>query len=260
VAAERPLAGLRVLVTRPAHQAERLAALLEAQGAEAVRFPTIEIAPPQDLRALEQLIDRLDEFDVAIFVSANAVDKAIPLIRARRADLPARLQVACVGSATASALARLGIKGVSTPTSQYDSESLLALPLLAAVQGKRIVIFRGQSGRELLGDTLRTRGAQVEYAECYRRVAPTADPTPLLRHWVDVVTATSVEGLTNLFAMLGAAGHERLRRTPVMVVSERMAQTCRELGFGRPAIIARSAGDEAIVQTLRAWRASEKLV
>ena len=96
------------------------------------------------------------------------------LIRARR-KFPRRLQVATVGGASVRALERFGITGVVAPQGRYDSESLLDLPALAAVNGRRVVIFRGEGGRELLGETLRARGAVVEYAECYRRVRPELD-------------------------------------------------------------------------------------
>ena len=258
----RALDGVRVLVTRPRDQADNLARLIEAEGAEAIRFPVIEIAEPQDTQALLAIVDRLDEFAIAIFISPNAVNRAMNLILARRGGLPPGLRVACVGRASARELKHFGIEDAIVPSGHFDSETLLELPALRDVAGTRIVIFRGDGGRELLGDTLAARGAAVEYAECYRRTRPTADTTPLLRRWargeVDIVTVTSVDGLHNLYDMLGKAGQSWLIRTPVVVVSDRMAAVCRELGFKVDPLIAAQAADEALVEAIKAWRAAQK--
>ena len=251
------LAGVRVLVTRPRDQAENLAHLIEAHGGEAIRFPAIEIAEPQDPRALLAVVDRLKDFALAIFISPNAVRRAMNLFRAR-GGLPPGLRVACVGRGSARELKNFGIDNAIVPPDRFDSEALLELPELQQVAGKRIVIFRGDGGRELLGDTLRERGAEVVYAECYRRLCPDTDITPLLQRWargeIDIVSVTSVDGLRNLFGMLGKDGQQRLIRTPIVVVSDRMAQVCRELGFTTGPRVAATAGDDAILEAIQAWR------
>lgn len=253
----RTLAGVRVLVTRPRDQAENLARLIEARGGEAIRFPVIEIAEPQDPRALLAVIDRLKDFALAIFISPNAVKRAMGLIRAR-GGLPPGLRVACVGRGSARELKHSGVDKAIVPPDRFDSEALLELPELQQVAGKRIVIFRGDGGRELLGDTLRARGAEIVYAECYRRLRPNTDTAPLLRRWergeIDIVSVTSVDGLRNLFDMVGKTGQPWLIRTPVVVVSERMAQVCRELGFTTKPRVSATAGDEAILEAVQAWR------
>ena len=258
----RSLQGVRVLVTRPREQADNLARLIEAEGGETIRFPVVEIAEPQDTQALLAIIDRLDEFAIAIFISPNAVNRAMNLILARRGGLPPGLRVACVGRGSARELKHFGIEDVIVPSGRFDSETLLELPALQAVAGTRIVIFRGEGGRELLGDTLTARGAVIQYAECYRRTRPTADTTPLLRRWargeVDIVTVTSVDGLHNLYDMLGKAGQSWLIRTPIVVVSDRMAAVCRELGFKVNPLVAAQAADEAMVEAVKAWRAAQK--
>jgi uroporphyrinogen-III synthase len=254
------LAGLGVLVTRPAHQAARLAQRIEAAGGRAILFPALEIAPPEDPVAVARVIARLDEFDFAIFISPNAVQRALPLIRARGA-LPPGLRLVAVGEGTARALAAAGEGTVLAPAGRFDSEALLALPELQAVAGRRILIFRGAGGRELLGDTLRARGAHLEYAECYRRVRPQADPGGLIARWrrgeVQVVTATSVETLRNLHDMLGEAGRALLLDTPIVVAGERQAAACRELGFRHAPLLAASARDDALLAALSAWRARQ---
>ncbi len=258
----RALDGVRVLVTRPRDQAEDLAQRIQQEGGEAVRFPVIEITEPRDTRALYSIIDRLDEFALAIFISPNAVKRALDLIIARRGKFPSHLLSASVGRGSAKALDRFGIKNVLAPANRFDSESLLALPALQQVTGKRIVIFRGEGGRELLGDTLTQRGARVEYAECYRRTRPLADAAPLLERVaqgsIDIVSITSLDGLHNLLDMVGKTGRPWLLRTPAVVISERLAAACRELGFENASILAREASDEAIVAAIRTWRATQK--
>jgi uroporphyrinogen-III synthase len=255
------LKGVRVLVTRPRDQAEHLAHLIEQQGGEAIRFPVIEIAEPKDTRALHAVIGRLDRFALAIFISPNAVNRAMNLILAR-GGLPAALRVACVGRGSARELKHFGIENIIVPQGRFDSEALLELPELQQVKGKRIVIFRGEGGRELLGDTLKVRGAEIEYAECYRRTHPNADVTPLLQRWtrgeIDIVSLTSVDGLRNLFDMLGPAGQPRLARTPVIVVSTRMAEVCHELGFKTEPLVAAQASDEAVLEAIKTWRGTQK--
>lgn len=256
------LKGVRVLVTRPREQAENLVALIEHEGGVAIRFPTIEIAAPRDARALAAIIDRLDEFALAIFISPNAVNRALPLILARRTPLPRSLSIACIGRGSARELKRFGIEKLIVPHERFDSEALLALPELTQVTRQKIVIFRGENGRELLGDSLQARGARIEYAACYRRIRPNTDVAPLLRHAergeIHIVSATSADGLQNLFDMLSVTGRSWLIRTPIIVVSQRLAALCRELGFKADVLVADPASDEAILQTIKAWRLPQK--
>lgn len=259
MAAELPLRGMGILVTRPAHQAGHLAGLIAAAGGEAILFPTLEILDAADPGAVNRLIDRLDQFDLAIFISPNAVSKAMELIRAKR-ELPARLTIAAIGRGSRKELQRHGIGQVIAPPSQFDSEGLLELPDFQDMRGKRVVIFRGDGGREMLGDTLAARGAQVEYAECYRRARPDADAEPLLQRWarggVQAVTVTSGESLHNLFELLGEAGQRWLRNTPLFAPHEKIAATAR--GAGIEQVLATAAGDEGLVTGLIEWQRHRK--
>jgi uroporphyrinogen-III synthase len=248
---ERPLQGKGIVVTRPAHQAQRLVRLIEEAGGRALRFPAIEIRDIEDPRPLEALLARLDEFDIVIFVSPNAARKGLERIGAHR-TLPAGAVVAAIGSGSRRELARHGVKQVIVPERGFDSEALLEQPALREVAGKRIVIFRGVGGRELLGERLAARGARVEYAECYRRARPELDCAPLLAAWargeVHAVTASSSEGLRNFHEMIGAAGRERLRATPLFVPHPRIAEAARALGLERVQVT--DPGDEGVVAAL----------
>ncbi len=172
------LRGLKVVLTRPAGQNEDLALALRKQRAEAIVFPVLAIVDEEDSGAFDAALARLGDYDLALFISPNATQRAMARIRARAA-WPARLQAATIGPASAQALREHGVENVLVPDGRYDSEALLALPELQNMGGKRVVIFRGRGGRELLGDTLRERGASVDYAECYRRAVPTLDSAPL---------------------------------------------------------------------------------
>lgn len=257
MSASRPLAGRAIVVTRPERQAAALAALIAARGGRAIVFPTLEIRDIDDSSALSDVIERLECFDIAIFVSPNAVERGLAAIHERR-SLPVTLRCAAVGRGSARALARHGVNDVIAPVAGDDSESLLELRDLREVEGKRVVVFRGAGGRELIRETLEARGANVEYAECYRRARPLVDAGELLAAWdspgIAAFVATSSEGLRNLCAMLGARGQERLIRTPVFVTHPRIAQTGRELGL---TLVVTGTRDEDIADALTRYFAEE---
>ncbi len=127
------------------------------------------------------------------------------------------------------------------------------------VAGKRIVIFRGEGGRELLAETLRQRGATVEYAEVYRRAVPEAGAEQLQhvlrKNCIDIVTVTSNEGLQNLLHMAGDACRCRLLRLPLVVISQRTALLAAKLGFTHAPMIAHQSSDQGLVGAIEAWYA-----
>jgi len=256
-AQDKPLAGRGIVVTRPAHQAAHLVELITAAGGKPVLFPVIEIVEVDDLQPLIGLIERLDEFELAIFISPNAVNKAMNLIKARR-ELPPRLKFAAIGRGSVRELKHFGLTEVIAPA-RFDSEALLELPEMKDVAGKRIVIFRGDGGRELLGDTLTARGAAIEYAECYRRGRPQIDAAPLLKAWarneLHAIIVTSNEGLHNLFDLVGKLGQSWLRKTPLFVPHPRIEQAARELGLA--SVVLTAQGDEGLVRGLAQWFAGE---
>ncbi|MDD5389237.1 MAG: uroporphyrinogen-III synthase [Gallionellaceae bacterium] len=225
-----PLSGLGVLVTRPAGQAEGLQARLRELGAHPVLFPTLEIQAPADTATLARRLAELPDYDLAIFVSPTAAQyglSGIPI-------WPAGLRVAAIGQGTAATLRAAGIQQVLAPSAGGDSEHLLALPELTDMAGQRVLIFRGEGGRELLADTLATRGASVDYAECYRRGLPAADPAALLDAWrhggIQAVTVLSSQGLDNLFTLLGERNAELIRATPLFAPHPRIAEHAHARG------------------------------
>jgi uroporphyrinogen-III synthase len=253
------LAGRGIVISRPAHEAEHLSAAVRAAGGNPILFPALEIAPLQTPQLLD-LIDNLDRFDLAIFISPSAVTIALNLIEVRRA-WPYSVAVAAVGAGSVRALVARGIAeaaDIIAPTVRFDSEGLLERPELQNVSGKQIVIFRGEGGRELLAETLTARGAVVEYAECYRRVQPQLDPAPLIAAWqlgeLHALTATSSEGVRNLVKTLGSAGQPLVKQVPWFVPHPRIEQAARELGVSQ--VVLTEQADDGLLAGLIAWFAA----
>lgn len=254
-----PLAGRGIVITRPREQAQGLAALVEAAGGVAILFPAIEIRDV-DPAPLAAVLDGLEAFDVAVFVSPTAAQKGLDLVRRHRGGKPwpATMRVAAIGRGSRRELERQGLRGIIAPQGPADSESLLAMPQMQELAGRRAVIFRGDGGRELLGETLAARGVEVVYAECYRRVRPDLDASPLLaaraRGALHAVTVSSAEGLANLVAMLGEPGRRLLLETPLFVPHARVAAAARGLDAG----VVRVAGpsDEEMHAALVAYFAA----
>ena len=229
------LNNIKILVTRPKEQANVLCQMIEIAGGKAVRLPVIEIVAIENNTAL--LNSNLKKSDFAIFISANAVEKALPNL-----DLPPQCQIIAVGKRTAEKLELSGIKALYPPP-PFNSETLLEMPELqpAAIQGKKIVIFRGEGGREFLAKTLQQRGAIVNYVNVYQRIQP---PAPAKINPVDIITITSVEGLKNLLNML--KWQTWVKNTPFVVISERIALKAKQWGINAPIFVAARASDEGI--------------
>lgn len=245
-----PLAGLNIAVTRPREQAEELAHRIARAGGKVFLFPLLEIAPAADPLALRALVARLPEFDLAIFISPNAVRYGMEAIRAA-GSIPSHLKFAAVGQGSAKALQDYKVREVLAPQGKSDSESLLALPQLHDVQNMQVMIFRGDGGRELLGDTLKARGAAVEYAECYRRIKPQLDITLLRTAAPDVFTVTSSEALAHLWDEFDEQDRKWLAAIPLFVQHERIAALARRQGWHE--VITTAGGDDGLLEGLTAW-------
>jgi uroporphyrinogen-III synthase len=243
-----PLRGAGIVITRPARQAAVLAQQIAAVGGTPLIFPTIAILPPDDTRALDDVRRRLAQFDYAIFVSANAAEFGI----GDPAAWPAALPAFAPGRGTAAALAGAGIGDVRQPRTTMDSEGLLELDEFTAPSGKRVVIFRGGTGRDLLADTLTERGAHVTRVDCYRRARPQSGAEGLVAAWrerrVDAITLTSSEGLDNLWEMLDSYGRSELAATPAFVSHPRIAERAHALKLAR--VIVAEPTDAGLIASL----------
>lgn len=242
-----PLTGLSILVTRPAAQGNALTASIEQLGGTALLFPAIGIVPVEVAAAVNH--------DLVIFVSVNAVAHG-----ARFVTRAAAMRIAAIGKATAAALASAGMPVDLVPETGFDSESLLAHPELNLAAGTRVLIVRGEGGRELLQETFMARGCAVETLDVYRRVLPEPDAArraEVEALWsaggIDVVTATSVETLQNLHALLSDRGRELLRATPLVAASKRIMLAAADMGLRGERVLAPGADDAALIGALAHW-------
>jgi uroporphyrinogen-III synthase len=232
-------------------QAVNLAERLAELSAIPVRFPVLAIYDVEDKRPLLDAAIRLESYDLVVFVSPNAVTKALDVMLEHR-SWPVAVSAAALGRSSEAELTRRGVRSVISPPLRFDSEALLECPELQHMAGKRVLICRGDGGRELLGETLTARGAAVEYLMVYRRGVPQIDPAPLHRLWeagqLDAVTLTSSEGLRNMVAMIGHLGHAWLKNTPTFVPHARIAEQALEYGLRR--VIPTCPADDGLITGL----------
>lgn len=240
-----------MVVTRPAGQGRELAKLITQAGGRAIRFPTIEIVPLALRAQAHGQLQHLYASDWLIFISTHAAHYGMRCIRS--ADIAVdTIKVASIGTATSRALRHLGIDVDLECPAPAGSESLLTTTEMRKVTGLSIVIFRGTGGRELLGKTLRERGAKVEYIECYERRCPGASlsdvPGPEQQA---VFVTTSVNGLENLLQMVALQGCDYILDFNLVVFGERQLREARALGWRGNIEAVRETSNLAILHKLR---------
>jgi uroporphyrinogen-III synthase len=247
-------------VTRPQLQAEPLCRQLEAQGALPERLPAIEIRAVARRDELAATIGELQRYALIVFVSANAVRFGATLLGERR-----DLCLAAIGPATLRALNQAGHRVAIVPDGGFDTEALLRHPRLQNLTGQRVLLIKGDGGRELLEAELGRRGALVTTACVYARQRTTLDAAQaeaLAMGCNDgalaVITATSAEIGLSLLAM--AAAHPSLRdgfgRCHWLVPGLRVATELQAHGLTAPLLVAASAEDQSLIDELLRWRTS----
>jgi uroporphyrinogen-III synthase len=229
-------------------------------------FPSIEIVECDATEFHLNLGQNIDDYDIALFVSRNAVEGAFRFIRTNQ--LPPHLEFGVIGESTHQALAaqisHLTTSLIHCPSDSnalFNSEGLLAAAKLQQVAGKNIIIFRGQQGRNLLGDELRSRGASVHYCEVYRRELPHYDAGHYHklchRHAPTLAVFTSTEGMQNTMKAVDGLSHSQLLKTPWLLISERMRESAVNLGHNASIIIANNASDEGIQLAITEWTSEQ---
>ena len=235
------LAGKQVLVIRPQRGDDPLPGMLQQRGARVLQFPVIRIDTISESQAIKNRILDFDSVDIAIFVSARAARLALDWLDQYWPMLPQGVRYLAVGEHTAEVLIQYGC-GAVYPDLQ-SSEGLLAMPELEDVTDRRITIFRGEGGRELLGDELRERGAQVNYCELYRRM-PQQFEVSQAREWLPEADAM----LAHSGELLHAVGDIRTlgaSQVSLVVPSQRVADIAARLGY-RHIAVAKNAAAEAM--------------
>ncbi len=239
---------MRPLVLRPQPQADALAAALRAAGHQPHVCPLLQITPGQ---ALPRLARHLAWAEFVIATSAHAVYQATQQLHAQGLSWPSRPCLA-VGAATASAWQECGVAAQVPPDPR--SEGVLRLPLLQQVAGRRILILRGNGGRELLADTLRQRGATLRHCECYRRHYLPLPGAILFAEWhtagIDSVIISSGELFSRLLQLAPPERLAWLHTLLFIVPSPRVAALLQAAGCLRIRS-AQGAGHSAVVAALR---------
>ena len=256
-----------VVITRPAAQAGPLAAKVAALGLPVQLLPLLEIHAldgEQERAQLQAVLARLQQFDLVVFVSPNAIDCVFAHLPAWQAGVP----LAVVGEGSKMALAAHGVTdanaSITSPldTARSDSEHLLLALDLPALRGKRALIVRGDGGRDFLAEGLRAAGASVEFVTAYRRCVPALTPAlratleNLLQHnndWI-ITSSEALRGLLALLAALDDSGSEngvvvKMQQQHLIVPHARIAQTATALGFARVTLT--GSGDAGVLAALQ---------
>ena len=230
------LRGRRVLVCRPEPEASRLASALTAAGADVRLLPLMVREPLPETPEQRSLLQELDNFSHIIAVSPYAARRLLEEIDQWWPQIPMRIQWYGVGAGTAAELAGHGLR-VRRPVNGWTSEALLAMPSLQHLQHERILLARGEQGRELIRQTLEQRGARVTILPLYRRYRPYY-PAEQIREVFDqfrpeVIVALSGETLNNLVEIIPDDRPE-LYQSLLVVPAQRVAEQARAAGFQRP--------------------------
>lgn len=249
-----------VVITRPRAQAAALAQGVAALGRTVEVLPLLDIFPLDDQNELQRTLAALDGYALVAFVSPNAIDAAFAHIAA----WPRGVALAVLGEGSRAALASHGVDdGNATifgpaDSTRSDSENLLKSLDLAALAGKRVLIVRGESGRELMADGLRDAGAVVTTVAAYRRSVPALSPElaaslqRLLAQENDWII-TSSEALRGLAALVRELGGEaavvKLQQQHLIVPHARIAETAAALGLTRLTLT--GSGDAALLAALQ---------
>ena len=246
---------MTILVTRPSPSGEQLVSRLRALGRVAYHAPLIDFAPGADLPRLASALQGLHADDLVFVLSQNAVNYADSVMGRAGFAWPAQAAYYAIGRSTALALHRITSLPVDYPHEREISETLLLLPALQKLAGKQALILRGNGGRELLGETLRERGANVSYYECYQRSPVHYDGAEQSAHWqrvgIDTLVVTSGEMLQQLYTLVPDYYRSLwLLRCRLVVVSERLATLARELGWSSIRV-AENADNDALLRALQ---------
>jgi len=249
----KSLAGKKIVITRPQHQAAELCQLIESRSGINVYFPLIDIQAKRLSDTEREMLSNIERYDFIFFISANAVNFALKLIDGKIEQLQ-NAKIVAVGKATAQALTKAGVNKVLSPKQGFNSEAVLALAECQLMTKSRCLIVRGDGGRELLADTLKARGATVDYIEVYEKIVPQQSCEQVKAYlWNKEIAAIliySAVALDNLMLLLADEKlKERLLSTPLVVISSRVSLAAKKIGF-KQIIVAAESSDAAMVNAL----------
>ncbi len=248
VANASPLSDRKILVTRAREQASVLTEKIRALGGEPIEFPTIDFAPLDDFREMDQALARVHEFDWVVFTSANGVRAVSDRTRALGLDMHivTSAKLAAIGPATARALEALGLHVDFIPTKFLGEQIAIELPIK---RGQRALLLRADIASDVLARGLAARGVAVTNTDAYRTVMPPQRDLDFSQ--IDAVTFTSSSTVRNFITMLSARGdeRERLSRAAIFCIGPVTADTAREFGLRVDAVATEHTID-GLVSTL----------
>jgi len=238
-----------IVITRPEHQAQELSKKLLKVGGCPIHFPLIEIKPNIDLASVKHQLDKLQDYDLIIFVSANAVEQTFDYLPA---ESVASIKIASVGKKTAQALTNRGVNVNFCPERFFNSEALLATPEFQNyIKGKKIAIIRGEGGREYLRKNLLSLGARADYIDVYKRNYPQRSLQILKDFWnhdeLDIILLTSASSVSHFFKL--AKNEPWTNKLTLLIGSQRMQQEIPECFQGK-ILIAEDPSDETLLMKL----------
>jgi uroporphyrinogen-III synthase len=253
-----------IIITRPVTQTHRLAESLREAQRQVVLFPCMEIEALSDYRALDEVLAHLHEFALVAFVSPNAIAATMQRLQQLQYAWPKKLAMAVMGRGSKEALLGLGFDEIAYniihPLSQdrTDSETLLEVLDLETLRTQKVLIIRGETGRELLADALRTNGIEVQQIAAYRRCVP-AFSVEKQREFVRLLeldgdwVVTSSEILQTILNWAASAGGlacvAKMQQQHLLVPHRRIAENARLLGF--QSLTLASSGDEHMFVALQ---------
>jgi uroporphyrinogen-III synthase len=244
----------RLLLTRPVEESAALGQVLAGAGLFSCSLPVLEIEPVTITPEQRAMIQDLDLYQAVIVVSKPAARLGLALLQAFWPQPPLQPWFS-VGAGTAQCVKDYGLD-VSWPEQGDDSEALLDLPRLQqaiALPGSRVLIMRGEGGRELLAERLRELGASVDYLSLYRRNLPYYPPSTLAQRVkaerLNALVVSSGQGFEHLCQLAGDAWPD-LAQLTLFVPSARVAELALAAG-ARTVVNCRGASAAALLAALR---------
>lgn len=256
--AQRKLTGRRIVITRARSQAHELARRLEELGAEVIEFPTIEIHPPENYGPLDEAIKNLADYNWIIFTSVNGVKQFLDRQRVLMADVRPlnTIKIAAIGPETANRLQAAGITPCLVP-GQFSAEGILQDLRPEEMHGKRVLLPRAAGARDVLPETLRVCGAQVDVVETYRTALPNTDNSALRKllqeKKIDMITFTSSSTVRHFCLLFrGENLRELMASVAIACIGPITEKTVGETGL-RAAVVSQEYTIPGLVRAMIAY-------
>jgi uroporphyrinogen-III synthase len=253
------LKDIGVLVTRPGDRGESLSQLIEKSGGRAIRFPVIDIVELDDFTLLDEVLGKIESYRLIVFVSVSSARAVVSRLKSLGGVIPNTTKIAAVGEQTAKICEQFGMEVGFYPRNQVNSEGLIEELSHFDFKDQRVVIFRGQDGREWLGSEMIARGARVEYVQSYERKLTSSSIEKVLHSWrrgkLNHVIVTSASILEGLCTLLGEENRYLLKQSWVITISARLQVLCEAKGLVK-VVVAKNPSDGAVMECLVSSRQS----